>query len=97
MHLGDRCARDRYVLEVDEQLFWRHAEVALDDAPDVLGRRWGHRVAQRLHLEDEFGAEDIGSNRDQLSELDEGGAELLECRAELARERATPRLAPEAN
>jgi hypothetical protein len=78
VHLADRRGRDRGLLELGEQLFDRELELLADDALYVLVREGAHVVLERLKLGEDVGRNDVGAGREELAELDESRAELVE-------------------
>ena len=76
--LPDRRGRDRRLLEVEVELLERELELFLDDSAGLLERERRHRVLERLQLEDDVRRDDVGARREELAELDEGRAELVE-------------------
>ena len=78
VHLADRRGRDRGRIELGEELLDREAEVFADHALDVLVREGTHVVLERLELDQDVRRDDVGPRREQLAELDEGRAELVE-------------------
>ena len=78
MHLADRGGGDRGRVELGEELLDREAEVFADHALDVLVREGTHVVLERLELDQDVRRDDVGPRREQLAELDEGRAELVE-------------------
>ena len=78
MHLRDRRARERLVVERRRRAPRRRAEVGGDHLANRGCGQRGDAVLQLLHLEDELGAEEVGPHRDQLAQLDERRPEPLE-------------------
>src|SRR6266540_5509386 len=78
MYLPDRGCSDRYGIELEKRTFQRKAEVALDDLLDLLERERPHVVLQRAQLDDDVGRNDVGTRREELAELHERRAELVE-------------------
>ena len=78
VHLRDRGARERRLLERGEQRLDRAAEPALDLAAD-LGEGEGRAVVlERLELLDPVRGEEVGPRREQLAELRERRPQLGE-------------------
>ncbi len=82
VHLADRGGRDRLLLEVEERLLDREAQLRLDDPLDVLHRERRDLVLELAKLDDDVRRHDVGSRREQLAELDEGRPQLVEHLAE---------------
>ena len=78
VHLADRRGGDRHRVELGEQALERVPELAFDDAPDVLERDRTDVILQRAQLDDDVGRNDVGTGREELSELHEGRPELVE-------------------
>ena len=76
--LGDRARGERLGLDVLEDVFPRHAELLLHHEDDLLLRQRRHVVLELRQLLDEFRRQEVGPRRQDLSELAEGGPELLE-------------------
>ena len=83
MHLADRRGGDRALRELDEELLDRQAKLELDDLFDLLERKRRDVVLELAKLEDDVRRHDVRPSREQLSELDEGRAELVEHLAEV--------------
>src|SRR5207253_1896705 len=83
MHLSDRGRRDRLLVELREELRDREAEILFDHLLDVRDRKRADVVLQPSQLGDDVGRQDVGPRREQLAELDEGRAELVEHLAEM--------------
>jgi hypothetical protein len=78
VHLADRGSRDRDRVEVGEELLDAQLELLADDALDVLVRDRADVVLELLELDHDVGWDDVGARRQELAELDEGRAELVE-------------------
>jgi len=78
VHLADRRGRDRLLVEVEEEACDRVAELGFDHLRRVGIRERAHVVLERAQLGDDVGRDDVGARREQLPELHEGRAELLE-------------------
>jgi hypothetical protein len=78
MDLRDRRRGDRRLLQGNEDLRDRPAEVLLDDATDHGERLGRNLVAAALELVDELGRKQPLPRRHDLAELDVRGAEALE-------------------
>jgi hypothetical protein len=78
VHLSDRRRRDRLLAELEEQLLDRQAELLGDDSLDVRERERPDIVLELAELGDDVGRDDVRARRQQLPELDEGRAELVE-------------------
>ncbi len=83
MHLADRRCGDRLVVELEEEALDRLTELLQDDALDLLVRERAHVVLEAAELRDDVRREHVGAHREQLAELDEGRAELVEELAEV--------------
>jgi hypothetical protein len=83
VHLADRRGGDRLAVELEEEALDREAEVVLDDALDLLVREGAYVVLQAAELGDDVRRQDVRAHREQLAELDEGRAELVEELAEV--------------
>ena len=83
VHLADRRGGQRFSVELEEEALDRLAELLLDDALDVFVRERAHVVLQASELGDDVRRQDVGPHREQLAELDEGRAELVEQLAEV--------------
>ena len=91
VHLADRRGRDRLLLELEEQPLDRLPELLADRALDVLERERAHVVLQRPELGDDVRRNDVGPGREQLAELHERRAELVEHLAQMTAARVIPR------
>ena len=78
MDLADRGGGHRRRVELDEEALDRLAELFLDHALDVLVRERAHVVLQAAELGDDVRRQDVRTHREQLAELDEGRAQLVE-------------------
>jgi hypothetical protein len=78
MHLADRGGGDRPRVEREERAVDPEPELLLDDALDVLDRERRHVVLELLQLDDDVRRDDVGPGREQLTELHERRAELVE-------------------
>ena len=88
MDLGDRSRRDGGVVERGEQRLDRPCELGLDQRPRLGTRERWELILQAGEIGCDLLAEEIGSGRQQLAELDEARPQLAECRGEpLARAR----------
>ena len=81
--LTDRGGRDRSGIELGEELVDREAEVFLDHILDVAEREGTDIVLEPTQLGDDVRREDIGTRREELPELHERGAELVQHLAEV--------------
>ena len=78
VHLADRRRRDRRRIEVEEEALDRVAEIFLDHALGLLERERPHVVLEAAQLGDDVRRHDVGTRREQLPELHERRAELVE-------------------
>ena len=78
VHLADRGGGDRLLVEAEERLLEREPEVGLDHVADLRERERADIVLEAAELEDDVRRHDVGTGRQQLAELDERGAELVE-------------------
>ena len=83
MDLADRGGGDRLAVELEEEALDRLAELLLDHALDVLVRERAHVVLEPAELGDDVRRQDVRPHREELAELDEGRAELVEELAEV--------------
>ena len=83
MHLSDRGGGDRRLVELREELGDREAEILLDHLLDICDRKRPDVVLQAAQLRDDVGRKDVGPRRQQLAELDEGRAKLVEHLAQM--------------
>ena len=78
VHLRDRAGRQRQRIDRLEHVLPRDAELLLHHADDLLLGQRGHVVLQGRELLDELGRHQVRSRRQDLAELGERRAELLE-------------------
>ena len=83
MDLADRGSGERLAVELDEEALDRLAELLVDDALDLLVRERAHVVLEPAQLGDDVRRQHVGPHREELAELDEGRAELVEELAEV--------------
>ena len=83
VHLADRRGGQRLAVELEEEALDREAEVFEDDALDLFVRERAHVVLEAAQLGDDVRRQDVWTHREQLAELDEGRAELVEELAEM--------------
>ena len=83
VHLADRGRGDRGRIEVQEEPLERVAQIVLDHPLGLLERERAHVVLERSQLDDDVRRDDVGPRREQLPELDEGRAELVEQLAQM--------------
>ena len=93
VHLADRRRGDRLAVEREEEALDRVAEILDDHALGFLERERSHVVLQTAQLGDDVRGHDVGPRRQQLAELDEGRAELVEQLAEVHASRRGPAVA----
>ena len=90
VHLADRRRRDGLAFEVEEEPLDRVAEVLDDHALGLLERERAHVVLEAAQLGDDVGRHDVRPRREQLAELHEGRAELVEQLAQMRAARGRP-------
>ena len=78
VHLADRRRGERLLVELDECPFQGQTELGFDGSAGLLERKRSDLVLQPAELDHDVGRDDVGSGRQQLAELDKGGAELVE-------------------
>ncbi len=78
MDLADRSGGHRHRIELAEQPLDRLAEALLDYLRDLLVRKRRHVVLEAPELGDDVRRQDVRPHREQLAELDERRAELVE-------------------
>ena len=79
MHLTDRCRRDRHRVETDaNRSLDRSVQFGFDHLPNLLERERRYRVLQQRQFGGDILGHQIGASREQLTELDEGRAELVQ-------------------
>jgi hypothetical protein len=94
MNLGNRCCRECGFVEGREQHFERAGELDLDPRPRLTSRKGRQAVLQARQIESDLLAEQIGSRRQELAELDKARTQLAERRGEaLARAQRAGRTA----
>jgi hypothetical protein len=76
--LADRRRGDRCGVEVEKRALEREIELGLDHLLDLLERERPHVVLEPAELHDDVGRHDVRSRREQLTELHERRAELVE-------------------
>ena len=84
MYLTDRGRRNRDRVERREQRLQRRIEFALDHRAVLFEREWRDRVLKQAQLGRDIRGNKVGPRRQQLPELDEGRAELVEQLAQVA-------------
>ena len=82
MHLGDGGGGDGLVLELAEQLGHGLLEFALYGLSGLAGGKRRQLVLQPRQITSDALAQEIGPGGEALPELDEAGAEFLECAGE---------------
>jgi hypothetical protein len=78
MHLAERGRGQRGRVELREALREPDTELARDDLLDLGERKRRDVVLEAAQRLDVRGGQDVGARREELAELDEGGAHLLE-------------------
>jgi len=81
VYLGDGGRGERRGLETVEQFTDRLAEAGLDDPSGLLVREWRHAVLQFGKLLGDVVRQQIPAGGEDLAELDEDGAQFLQCQA----------------
>ena len=76
--LPDRRRGNRRLAELEERLLDRQAELVLDHLAHLRERKRRHVVLEAAELGDDVRRHDVGPRREQLAELDERRAELVE-------------------
>jgi hypothetical protein len=82
MNLGNRRRRDCGLVKRCKQRFERTRELGLDQRTRLASRKRRQAVLQACQVEGDLLAEEIGSGRQQLAELDEAGSQLTKRRGE---------------
>ena len=83
VRLADRCRRHRPIFERSEDLLGLGTELAANHVADQVDRHGRCGILQFREFGDEGGRKQVRPRRQQLPELDEGRAELLERGAEV--------------
>ena len=78
MNLPDRRRSERLVVELGEEPLDRLSEILADRPLDVAVGERAHVVLQAAELGDDVRRHDVRTRREQLAELDERRAELVE-------------------
>ena len=78
MDLADRGGRHRHRVELAEQPLDRLAEALLDHLLSLLVGERRDVVLEAAELGDDVRRQDVRTHREELAELDEGRAELVE-------------------
>jgi hypothetical protein len=78
VHLPDRRRGDRLLLELLEDLLDREVELLLDDPADARERLGPGVVLKAAQLVQDVRRHDVGPGGQQLAELDEGRAQLVQ-------------------
>ena len=78
MHLADRGGRLRREVELEERAIHPQVELGLDRVANLLERDRRGVVLEPAELGDDVGRDDVRPRREQLPELHEGRAELVE-------------------
>ena len=78
VHLPDRGGGERLLVELDERLLHGQPELGLDRGTRLLERERRHVVLQAAQLDHDVRRHDVRPRREQLAELDERRAELVE-------------------
>jgi hypothetical protein len=79
VHLRDRGGGHRPVVERKEQLGHGPLQLGLDDGPGLGRREWGQAVLELGQVARDRVAQEVAADGQGLAELNEGGAQLLEC------------------
>ena len=78
VHLSDRGGRDRRLVEREERALDREPELGVDHLLDRRERNRRDVVLELAELRDDVERDDVRPGREQLAELDERRAELVE-------------------
>ena len=78
VHLPDGGRGDGLQLELEEGTLERQPELGLEHLLDLAGGERADVVLERAELEDDVRRHDVGTGRQHLAELHEGGPELVE-------------------
>ena len=87
MHLRDRRARDRRLVERPEDFIHRLAVQPGERGLDLGERKRRHAVLELRELVGDVRRQEIAPGGEHLAELDEDRTELLECQAQTLRTR----------
>ena len=98
VHLADRGGRHRHRVEGGEQVADLAVQLLADHLLHLLVGEGRDRVLQQAQLADDLGRHQVGADREQLAELDEGRAQLVQHLAQVpaARLQRHLRLVPRA-
>ena len=83
VHLADRGGGHRLLLEVEEEALERQPEVGFDHLPGLLVGERPDVVLEPAELRDDVRRQDVRPHREQLAELDESRAELVQHRPQV--------------
>ena len=87
MYLRDGCCGQRGGVKVLEDGLWLGAQVFHQLRPQFVQGHCRYTTVKLFKLGNPFGAEQVGSTCQYLTELDEGGPQLFECQPNLDRGR----------
>ncbi|MEZ4623352.1 MAG: hypothetical protein R2843_00775 [Thermomicrobiales bacterium] len=87
VRLPDRGGRERFVVEPGEEFIDRFAEFRFDLRADRFHRHRWHPIPQFGEFEEISRGQQVGSGGEDLTELDRGGAELLDRQSQADRVR----------
>ena len=76
--LGDRGGGNRDIVEAREDLIDRPLPLGFENGPRLLDRKGRNLILELAELLDERAGNEVGPNGEDLPELDERGAQLLE-------------------
>src|SRR5262249_57528777 len=76
--LANRGGSRRLLVELEERLFDRQAELLLNHPADVFEGNRADIVLQPLELDEDVRRDDVRPGREELAELDEGRAKLVQ-------------------
>ena len=96
VHLADRGGRHRHRVEGGEQVADLAVQLLADHLLHLLVGEGRDRVLQQAQLADDLGRHQVGADREQLAELDEGRAQLVEHLAQVPAARLQRHLGPPA-
>ena len=90
MHLGDGGGGQGRRVETGKDLFRRPAQRSLDLGPQRLEVEGGAGALKLFELGDPVGGQQVRAGGQDLAQLDEGGAQRLQCLTGATRQRLRP-------